>query len=287
VNTTSFRKPITIYGIGAGFIMVIISATFLFSFRIINLTDDFLKALGLEKTDADKKITNSILGGYLDAYGVTKAKSIAVQNRTFIIKDVLVYTKRYTSTEAFKTEYAALKQSHKPQEPEPPQTPDQMRKMMIEDGKKFVATAEKNLKNGSADMKPIFEEALRSAKQYLKDAENPDNKNIKAYTQNYPAFVKNMEQSNIQRIAAWEEAYPADPLPFIKKRLLQFMEETKDIDFSAVLIEKNGRKLFVNPAYESKGNRWKMAFRAGKEVVEPARLFVQEWIKEIEKQALK
>ncbi len=53
------------------------------------------------------------------------------------------------------------------------------------------------------------------------------------------------------------------------------MNETKVIDFNAGLTTKNGEKIFVNPDYERKGNRWKMAFRAGKEVVEPSREFVQ------------
>jgi hypothetical protein len=48
-----------------------------------------------------------------------------------------------------------------------------------------------------------------------------------------------------------------------------------------LLFVKNGKKVFVNRAYESKNNRWKMAFRAGKEVVQPARAFVQQWLGEI------
>jgi len=61
----------------------------------------------------------------------------------------------------------------------------------------------------------------------------------------------------------------------------QFLDETDDIDFNAVLETKNGKKIFVNRAYESKGNRWKMGFRAGKEVVETARAFIQNWMTEI------
>jgi len=70
-------------------------------------------------------------------------------------------------------------------------------------------------------------------------------------------------------------------LLFIKKRLEEFLNTTKDIDFAAELAEKNGKKIFLNPDYERKDNRWKMAFRAGKEVVEPARDFVQKWTAEI------
>ena len=39
--------------------------------------------------------------------------------------------------------------------------------------------------------------------------------------------------------------------------------------------------VFVKPEYEGKSNNWKMAYRAGKEVVLPAREFVKTWIAEI------
>ena len=96
------------------------------------------------------------------------------------------------------------------------------------------------------------------------------------------AFLKkSFAASNETRLQEWESEYPENQLLFVKQRLQQFMEETKDIDFAAQTIEKNNKTVFVNPAYERKSNRWKMAFRAGKEVIEPARVFVQQWINEI------
>lgn len=68
---------------------------------------------------------------------------------------------------------------------------------------------------------------------------------------------------------------------FLKLRLEQFMKETKDIDFDAALQVKNGKKYFVNSEYERKSNYWKMAFRAGKDVVQTAREFVADWISSI------
>ena len=79
-------------------------------------------------------------------------------------------------------------------------------------------------------------------------------------------------------LAAWEQEYPENPNGYIEIRLQQFMHETSDIDFDATLYEKNGRQYFSNKAYEAKSNRWKMAFRAGKDVVNPARQFVSEWM---------
>jgi len=37
--------------------------------------------------------------------------------------------------------------------------------------------------------------------------------------------------------------------------------------FAAQTIEKNNKNVFVNPVYERKRNRWRMAFRRGKDLI--------------------
>jgi hypothetical protein len=68
---------------------------------------------------------------------------------------------------------------------------------------------------------------------------------------------------------------------FVKQQLLRFLNETKEVDFTAALTTKNGKKVFVNTEYERKPRYWKMAFRAGKEVIIPARALAEDWINEI------
>lgn len=262
------------------FILAIISLV-LFSFTIDKISEDFFKQLGISKSEADKKITGSLLGGYFNAYGVKNATSIAIGNRSAITKDLLIYTKQYVNTDAFKKEYAALKESNKPKEYKL-QTPEEMRKETIEMYKKNISETEANLKKADASIKSIFENALNENKKRLKEAEDPNNKTFANYTKNYPQLLKSNQQSYTQSLQEWEAKYPANQVLFVKQRLVKFLEETKDIDFGAELNVKNGKKIFVNPVYEkNKGYYWKMAFRAGKEVVEPARAFVTEWLKEI------
>jgi hypothetical protein len=156
-----------------------------------------------------------------------------------------------------------------------------MKVNMIKNAKEAVAISEEYVKKADAKTKAIFVDNLKYATQNLKEAEDPNNKHVKAYTQNYPELLKSMETSSKMMLQDWEAKYPANPLLFVKTRLQQFLDETKDIDFSAELTDKKNKKVFVNPAYESKSSRWKMAFRAGKEVVLPAREFVQQWLSEI------
>lgn len=251
------------------------------SFTAQRFTDDFLKQLGITKQSADEKIVNSILGGYIDTYGAKNAKNIALGNRKAVTLDLLGYIKKYVGSAAFVKEYNDLRDRNKPKE-EVLQTPDEMQASQIALYKKNVADIETNMKNTTdATVKKFFETSLEQAKKSLKDAEDPNNKYLASYRKNYPQSVKNFKDSYDRSVSGWNSKYPQNQLLFVKKRLQEFLSATNNIDFSAELTERNGKKVFVNSEYEHKDGKWKMAFRAGKEVVEPAREFVQKWIDEI------
>lgn len=250
------------------------------SFTIKKAAEDFFEQLGISKTSADEKITNSLLGGYLDQYGLRNAKNIASGNRAAVTKDLLLYTKQYVNSAAFQKAYTQLRESNKPK-PASIQSPEDMRSGMIEQYQKSIVQTEANMKKADESMKKIFDPILVTLRQQLKDAQDPNNAMLNNYKQNYPAMLKSTETSNQQRLAEWETKYPVNQSLFIKTRLQQFLDETSNIDFSAQLMDKNGKKYFVNPAYEYKSNRWKLAFRAGHDVIEPARDFVKNWLAEI------
>jgi hypothetical protein len=253
---------------------------FLLSFTVKNITADFLKELGISKANADAKIISSIMGGSLDQYGVRNAKNIAVGNRAAVIKELLTYTKTYVNSAAFIRVYNETREREKP-EVRVMQTPEAMQKELIAQNKQSVTDIEASVAKADASMKPVFEKMLLDAKKQLKQAEDPNNSMIAHYRKSYPQGLKDMETVNRKLLADWEAKYPANHLLFIKMRLQQFFDETSDIDFSAQLIEKNGKKYFVNKAYESKGNRWKMAYRAGKDAVETVRSAIKQWMVEI------
>lgn len=80
---------------------------------------------------------------------------------------------------------------------------------------------------------------------------------------------------------ALEKAWPADPRALIAARLRRFLEVSKDVDHDAQLVEKDGRKLFANPAFEARPKEWKMCFRAGKPATDAARAFAQKWLNDL------
>jgi hypothetical protein len=262
-------------------VLLFFSYLLLCSFATQKMTNDIFKQLGISKSDADQKIGNSILGASVDLYGVKNAKNIALGNRKAVVLDLLAHTKQYVSSAAFVKKYnAEIRDHYRPKE-YIPQTPEQMRAEGIKAAREAVVKMEETVKKADANMKPIFQKVLDDARKNVVTAEDPNNKHIVAYTKNYPEFVKSTKENYQRQLAEFERKYPANQMLYVKMRLQEFMEETKDIDFGAELVSKNGKKYFVNRAYENKGSRWKMAFRAGKEVVEPAREAVQKWIEEI------
>ena len=261
-------------------LILIILGTSLLSFKSEKIYGDFLKQLGITREEANDKISGSFLGGGLDYYGIRNLKNLLANDRVAIVKDVALYAKQYSNSPDYIKQYRELKESHKPQ-PYKLESPEDMRTNMIRAAREGVQQTEESLKKAPVEMKAIFEKTLEAAKQNLKMAEDPNNKYIKAYTQNYATTEKHMKQSHENLLKQWEAKYPANHLLFIKVRLEEFLDATKDIDFGAQLTEKNGIKYFVKPEYESKDNRWKAAFRAGKEAVEAARTFAQQWMNEI------
>lgn len=260
---------------------LLVSIFLINSFTVHRIGDDFMKQLGISKSAADDKITNSILGGSLDAYGLKNAKNILAGDRGAVAKDLLVYTKNYLASAEFKKEYEALKQNNKPKK-ETIKTPEEVKSENIAAIKKMITDSEKGLKTANANMKPVFENLIAEGKKQLAAAQSPDkNHHFTIYEKNYPQMVKDLDTRHENMLKEWEVEYPSDPAQFVKRRLEAFLTATENIDFNAELVTKNGTKYFVKKEYENKDDRWKMAFRAGKEVVEPARAFVQQWLTEI------
>lgn len=260
--------------------LILSLSSMLFSFTARNAADEFLQQLGISKSDADKKITNSILNGSLDTYGIKNIKSLVNGNRSALAKDLLLYTKKYTGSPAFLKAYTEQRNHSKPVPPQI-ETPEETRQHMVDDYKKSIAGIEKAITGADATLKPTYEKMLVDAKKLLADAQDVNSKGNIGIKKNYEEQLLRSKGEYERNIAAWELQYPAEASRYVKKRLEQFLQETADIDFAAELVTKNGKKIFANPAYESRSKRWKMAFRSGKEVVETSRVFVQQWLQEM------
>ena len=150
-------------------------------------------------------------------------------------------------------------------------------KNSLEEIKKAKASA-------PADQKGYYDESIKYMEEQLKEIDNPDNTMYSPEMDSYmqEAYKQQLDQYN-KEVADWEKEYPVNnPAGMIKTCLNEFLDKTKNVDFSAKTeINENGRTLFVKEEYERKDNLWKLCYRAGKETTEFARKFAQSWLGEL------
>jgi hypothetical protein len=264
------------------FLIVIIS----FGFTVTHLYDEKVKKvlaqLKLSEDRAEQTIFQNFSGPSFYIPSVSELKKIAVGERSAITLTACNYIKEETSSQDFLKRYNEYRESRKPSPPEKPKSSAQMKEEYKASIKEGIANMEQ-LKKQMPDQKETWEETIKMYKEQLREVDNPDN----------PMFSKDMDKMmqdsynqqmelHKQDLAKWEEEYPVNnPKKMIKKWLSTFLESSKDIDFNAALKEVNKRQVFVKPEYESKSYLWKLCFRSGKETVEAARTFAQNWLKEL------
>ena len=270
----------------SGFIMacMLISSSFLFSsYHTKELADDVWKMLGISRQTGTEGIKNSFLNGYLYYYGVKNAKNIAANDRAAIAKDLLSYTKEYITSADFKKQYEELRKSAKPQEPvlKPLRSVAEIQKEEIAKTEKSIRDTEKTIKEVNAEMAKGIQPVLDMLRKNLKDYQNPNHEYFAAIAMG----EKYQQEGDIKRykeyMSRWETNFPESINVFIADKLKKMLEYTKGIDYNAALVEKYGKKRFVNPTYEGKRTEWKQGFRAGKEVTETARAFAEKWLTEL------
>jgi F0F1-type ATP synthase membrane subunit b/b' len=267
--------------IGALLILVLVTAL-LMSFRVKNLYSDVWQQLGISQEKGIQNIRESFLNGYFHYYGAEKARHILSNDRVAIAKDLMEYAKQQVNSEDFKKQYEQLRKNAKPSEPVITQrTKEAIRQEKIAETEKSIKETEANIKQMKPDIAKAMQPVLEMLKNNLKDYKDPNSQMIDLFYQGEKYANEERSNSYKKNLENWEKEYPADYRQLVKRRLQKFIDLARSVDFTAELKEINGRKKFVNPAYESKPYDWKQIFRAGKGVIEPAVSFAEQWEKEL------
>lgn len=268
---------------GLSFFLLIAFSLIVTSFRVQEkLTDDVWKTLGITRQGGDERIHNSFINGYLSYYGVKNMKNIALNNRGQVAKDLLNYTKNYINGPVFIKQYEKMRQDAKPEEPvlKRLRTVEEIQKDEIAKTEKSLKETNKTIKE-IPDMAKALQPLADMLQKNLKEYQDPKN----PYFSTIALGEKYQQESDVrsykERLARWEKSYPENVKVFVAGRLQTMLDATKDIDYNAELVEKNGKKRFVNKTYEYKNQEWKQGFRAGKDVTETARAFARQWIAEL------
>ncbi|HEX6084582.1 MAG TPA: hypothetical protein VF266_08645 [Thermoanaerobaculia bacterium] len=236
---------------------------------------DVFQQLKVSKNDAPREVIQSLVNSNVNVYPVRNAfRNASPEVRTAMVEQTLVWTKAYVSSPQFAKDYAAYRTEMKPQPPERTTTVDQELAARRKQRQDDLAEMKKSIAEIPKEYRAGAEEGYKAAVDAMKQMETPEMRRMER-----DGIVQERageDQDYRERVAQWEEEYPADPKTLVKQRLQDFLRETANVDYTAKL---NGRR-FANASYESKSSEWKLAYRAGKMPTEKARAFAAAWLKE-------
>lgn len=265
----------------AGFGLLFIVVNLLFAFRMNQAYGDIWQQLGMSKNKGEENIRESFMSGYLQYYGARNFRNIVTNDRAAITKDLMNQAKQHVGSESFRKHYESIRNSAKPVEyPYELKSKEDIRKEKIAEMEKSITEAEALVKK-MPEMEKNMRETINLFKQQLKDYKDPNSQMIELFYQGELNNKTQREKSFEESMDRWNTDYPEDYKVLIRKRLQHFIELAKTVDFNAELKEVNGKKKFVNPKYEGKSYEWKQVFRAGKEVIDPAVTFSEQWLREL------
>lgn len=264
------------------FLLAIVSLGFTVNHLYDDKVKNILSQLKLSEDNAEMTIFSNLSRPSFYIPGVAALKKIAVGERPSVALFAAEYIKQQTTTQEFIKRYNEYREKKKPALPEKPQPVSEMKEQYRKQLEESIANTDKMIQQ-LPDMKATFEESKKSMQQQLAELDDPNNPMFSADMEKLmtDGYNQQMEIYN-QKVAGWEEEYPANnPDKMIKKWLNTFLENTGNVDFSAETKEVNGKIVFVNQNYERKSHMWKLCFRAGKETVETARTFAEKWLREL------
>lgn len=267
--------------VAAGLLLLGLLTLLLFSFTSAKLADDFWNQLGLSRDQGSDYISTGFMEGYINHYGAKNMKNIALSDRAQVVRDLGNYARQYVKNEKFLKAYEASREGSKPAPPPAAKTVAELRAELVAAVSQGIKTMEEFLNGPNAELKKMAQDGLPDLRKQLKDYQDPRNSMIKMMADGEKMNFEAQTLKYNDQLLKWEKDQPTDPKELIRNRLREFLNLTSDIDFNAQLKERNGRMIFVNPAFERKSSDWKKAFRSGKEAVTAARSFAQEWLKDL------
>ncbi|MFZ5774233.1 MAG: hypothetical protein ACOY3Z_01940 [Thermodesulfobacteriota bacterium] len=251
----------------------------------VGFAQDVMAEFGLKAGELETKIVDALAKGYVPAYPNRKMfKSASAAAQVSLVQNSLAWLKAYTETEAFKADYRKQREAAKPAAPKAGGADEKYAAHLAEQRQGI-----EKMKQEAAQMPPDVQKQMQAViKQLEADIDNAakDQRMAAMVKEGYKQEGVAEQQSYQERLAAWEKQYPADPRALVAARLRQFMEVSGSIAFDAPLTPAASGKTmkFSDPQYEAKPREWKLCYRAGREPVQAARVFVGAWLSQLDKQ---
>jgi hypothetical protein len=238
---------------------------------------------GLNLTQLKPQLVDSFTHGYIPAYPSRKAYFAASSAvRVAFVKDTFAWIKAYTESPAFKADYDKRRAEARPSGPDAKGTPDQQYNKQIAEQRKALEEMKKNVSGMSADMQKQMEPVIKQMEASIEQT-SKDPQMAAMMKESYAQQASADQESYKKDLAKYEQQWPADPKVLVASRLREFLNETGDVAFDAKLVASGGGRMrFADEQLESKSDRWKLCYRAGKEPLNAARTFASDWLRQLE-----
>jgi hypothetical protein len=243
------------------------------------LAQSALADLGLSEATTKADVNSWLSSGYLNVSGAAKSfKAAAPAARVVLVKGLMAWAKAYTESAAFKADYDKRRQADTPTPPLVVGTVDDELARQRAERQKSVDEMKKGLAQMTPEMRKSMEETIKQVEASYRKADSDPQ--MVALTRQMIELQRASEQDAYKkRVAAHEQRFPPNPKTLVARRLQEFLDVSKDVDFTAKLVLAGSKMRFADPRYEEKPPAWKLCYRAGRDVVTAAREAAQAWLK--------
>ena len=239
-----------------------------------------LAQLGISEGRAREAVFDSFLTDTLSVAGnnaVFKAASDSA--RVALVNFALTLARTFAESDDFKRRYADHREANGPEPLPPLPTADEVLAKQRAGFEEQVEQMRKLFDQITPEQRATLEAGWTDMRRQLTEMESgPRRAELeKALREQYAALEREREAAMKEVDAIW----PPDHRTLIANRLRHFLDISKDVAYDAKIVDRDGRKVFADPAFEARPNEWKMCFRAGKPATEAARVFAQKWLNDL------
>jgi hypothetical protein len=247
---------------------------------------DVLIDLGISEGRAREAFFDSFASGAVSLVGnVQVFKTASPQARTAMVKTVTAMARTFTESDDFARRYADHREANAPDPLPKEQTADDVLAKQRGDYEKQVAEMRAQFDDITPQQRAVLERGFDEMRARFDEMERDGTK------ARLNELLKAQRDRDVlayeARMQEYERDFPKDSATLIARRLRRFLEVTRDIDFSARLVERDKRMRFADPSLESRPAEWKMCFRAGQPATQAARDFAQNWLAALEAKGIK
>jgi hypothetical protein len=242
--------------------------------------------LGITEGRAREAVFDSFVSGAVSLAGKADVFTAASpQARVAIVNAALTIARAFVESAEFPRRYADHREANGPDPLPPPTTADEV---LAKQRAHFEAQVE-GMRKQFAEVTPAQRETLEQGFETMRarftEMEKGDAR-IELDAALKEQRIRHVRAHDMA-MKELETVYPADPRVLVAGRLRKFLDLSKDIDFTAQLVERDKKMRFADAALEARPAEWKMLFRAGKPATDAARAFAQKWLADLEGKGVK